>query len=55
MNENPNVWDAAMDRLSIGHYDGAYSRILKEGDTLQLIRIMEKTGTYFDIYFIDIV
>jgi hypothetical protein len=42
-----NAWNVALEHISIGNLDAAYSRILKDGDTLQLVRLLEKTGFFF--------
>lgn len=41
---SPSMWDAAMQHVVIGNLDTAYSKILSSGTTIQLIRLMEKTG-----------
>jgi hypothetical protein len=42
------IWNAVMGHLIIGNVDLAFSTILHEGDALQLIRLMDKTGPALD-------
>src|SRR4051812_29221314 len=38
------VWDTAVRNLVVGNVDTAYGRVLHEGDTIQLVRLLDKTG-----------
>eukprot|EP01117_Protostelium_nocturnum_P011297 TRINITY_DN409_c1_g1_i1.p1 TRINITY_DN409_c1_g1~~TRINITY_DN409_c1_g1_i1.p1 ORF type:complete len:729 (+),score=147.59 TRINITY_DN409_c1_g1_i1:174-2360(+) len=42
------TWQNVIDNCSIGNVDGAYRIILEDGDTLQLFRLIEKTGPVLD-------
>lgn len=37
-------WRKTLEHLTIGYFEKAYSTMLQHGDSIQLIRLMEKTG-----------
>ena len=49
-----NAWNVALEHINIGNLDAAYSRILKDGDTLQLVRLVEQTGLFFSRFTINL-
>lgn len=38
-------WRKTLEHLTIGYFEKAYSTMLQHGDSIQLIRLMEKTGS----------
>jgi hypothetical protein len=39
-----DVWEAAVESVTIGHYDGAFNTILDTQDPIKLVRLMDHTG-----------
>ncbi len=48
-NSNSHGWEKSNSQVVIGNIEAAYNVLLMEGDILQLIRLMEKTGIYLSI------